>query len=258
MPEVVTTDESEATGGFRNWAAFAGVVRTGVVDRGDSASQIPITATMPRLPTDAPSPAETATETSYRRPAHVEEALEVLSTYVRHQRTRTVTPVSRTTLEMLDLLRTGTGLPVAELVRLLGVSRRSYYTWTSRGSLSPLNERRLAGLFHALNPLLYQWSPGRVRAWLSEGSPARAELLRSGQFELAHDEALNSVSEPEIPLRRAKRVEPSTAGEGGTIEQYEEVVRRAFAEEFNAPRPTGGNPFGRPPEITGVVGEAEE
>src|SRR6266511_3721684 len=79
---------------------------------------------------------------------------------------------------LLTQLRQLAELNVTETADLLGVARRTVYSWTGKGLISQENEGRLSAAVDALRPLAIGWSPARIRQWLDHGDPSPRVLLR--------------------------------------------------------------------------------
>lgn len=88
----------------------------------------------------------------------------------------------RSVAEMVDELRNWTSLPMQELAGILGVSRRSVYSWREGTQPRPTTANRIETITAALRPLAGYYRPGVLRAWLQSGKPPRSELIRSGDL----------------------------------------------------------------------------
>jgi len=260
MLELLAPDDRKATGGSRLASWCRTDVATPTLVPAESPAWSSITAGSQFWASSAQPPVisiATATHSPHSR--RVEAGLEALATYgllLSGRAERVVASQSPT--HMLDLLRSRAGLRVSELVELLGVSRRSFYTWVERGSLSHENERRLTGLVHALDPLINRWSPAQIRVWLSQGDPPRSGLLRRGLFDDVRNDALTSVQEPAIGVRQSRRIAVAASVDQTPLEGYDEETRQAFASAFTRSRRVRDIPQRSPREITGMEGDAEE
>jgi len=261
MLETLPADERRATGGSRlaPWCRISVATPTLVPVAEGPTGYSATAGSQPWAPLFQQPVASASTATRAAHPTRVEVGLEVLATYglLLSGRAEKVVP-SRSPTEMLDLLRLRAGLRVSELVELLGVSRRSFYTWVERDALSHENERRLTGLVHALDPLVNRWSPAQIRLWLSQGDPPRSDLLRRGFFDAVRTDALEGLQEPAINVRQARRIAVSDSFDQTPLEGYDEVTRQAFASTFTRSRRVIGIPQATPREITGMESDTEE
>jgi hypothetical protein len=107
---------------------------------------------------------------------------------------------------LLTELRQSVGLNVTETADLLGVARRTLYTWTGKGSISPQREGRVSAAVDALRPLAIRWSPARVRHWLDYGDPSPRTLLKRGAYNDVRRAAEAASETGGIPLLEASRI----------------------------------------------------
>lgn len=136
--------------------------------------------------------------------------------------------------DFVQLIKNWTGLPMARIANLLGVSRRALYDWYSGKPSLATNAHRASALIDALRPLAMQWDSTRLGAWLSSGDPSPLELAEAGDLDSFARRAGEATADREpVPptLLDVRLVDPGTEVQALSREEV-----GAFLARLRVPR----------------------
>lgn len=97
--------------------------------------------------------------------------------------------------DLVEQLRDSASLSMGDVANLLGVSRRSAYTWREGRAPRADTATKLQLIAAAIRPLASEMNPTELRTWLISGEPRPTDLIRSGDlaaFAAAAEESASS------------------------------------------------------------------
>jgi hypothetical protein len=144
----------------------------------------------------------------------------------------TLTAVQDVTRALNDLAE-WTRLPIEELVRLLGASRRSFYNWRSGKQVSKDFRERILNARNILEPIASTRDPILVRQWINGGSPSPASLLLDQRWH----ELERSVAVGVAPVPAVQQPSTENASVTDESEAYASEVREALLAGFASAKP---------------------
>jgi hypothetical protein len=109
------------------------------------------------------------------------------------------------------VLRTSTGLPMADIARLLRLSRRAAYDRLRGVRGTPANQAHETWVIDVIGSLSSKLDPPRLRRWLVAGQPPAIDLVAAGETSRVEKRAEEELS-GELPrLRRLEATEKGPA-----------------------------------------------
>lgn len=149
------------------------------------------------------------------------------------------------------VLRVSTGLPMADIARLLRLSRRAAYDRLRGVRGTPANEAHETWVVDVVGGLSSKLDPPRLRRWLVAGQPPAIDLIAAGETARVEKRADEELA-GELP--RLRRLASTETGPAVSLMSVAEIA----AELQRFATPAAGREIRRPEPVELLFGDGDE